>query len=59
MFNILHAELNRTTDNKDILQIVVKALNNTVSLNRLVLTLFIFSTYPRINTNSPLLLDIT
>jgi hypothetical protein len=58
-FNILRAELNSTTDDEDILQIVVKALNNTAGPNRLVPTLLVFSTYPCINTNSPPLLDIT
>jgi hypothetical protein len=52
-FNILRAELNSSTDNEDILQIAVKALNNTAGPNSLILTLLVFGTYPRINADSP------
>jgi hypothetical protein len=37
----------------------VKALNDTAGPNGLVLTLLVFGTYPRINADSPLSLDIT
>jgi hypothetical protein len=58
-FNILRAELNSTTDDEDILQMAVKALNDTAGPNGLVLTLLVFGVYPRINNDSPLSLDIT
>ncbi|KAF2634230.1 hypothetical protein P280DRAFT_414250, partial [Massarina eburnea CBS 473.64] len=38
--------------------IVVKALNNTTSLNSLIPTLLVFSVYLRINTDLPLLPNI-
>jgi hypothetical protein len=57
-FNILRAELNSSTEDKDILQIAVKALNDTAGPNGLVLTLLVFGTYPRINSDSPLSPDI-
>ncbi|KAF2713339.1 hypothetical protein K504DRAFT_368891, partial [Pleomassaria siparia CBS 279.74] len=49
IFNILKAKIRSYTDNKDILQIVVKALNNTIGLHRIIPTLLIFSAYLRIN----------
>jgi hypothetical protein len=52
-FNILRAELNSSTDNEDILQMAVKALNDTAGPNGLVPTLLVFGTYPRINADSP------
>jgi hypothetical protein len=58
-FNILRAELNSTTDDEDILQMAVKALNDTAGPNGLVPTLLVFGTYPRINADSPPSPDIT
>ncbi|KAF2704315.1 hypothetical protein K504DRAFT_390765, partial [Pleomassaria siparia CBS 279.74] len=49
IFNILKAKIRFCIDNKDILQIAVKALNNTTGLHRIIPTLFIFSAYLRIN----------
>jgi hypothetical protein len=57
-FDILRAELNSSTDDEDVLQMALKALNDTAGLNGLVLTLLVFGTYPRINANSPPSLDI-
>ncbi len=36
-----------------------KAINDTISLNRLVLTLLVYSAYPRITKHDPLLLLVT
>jgi hypothetical protein len=52
-FNILRAELNSSTEDEDILQMAVKALNDTAGPNGLVPTLLVFGTYPRINSDSP------
>ena len=42
---------------KDIaLQMAFKAINNIIRPNKLVLTLLVYSTYPRITTYDPLLL---
>jgi hypothetical protein len=57
-FNILQAELNSSTEDEDILQMAVKALNDTAGPNGLVLILLVFGIYPCINSDSPLLLDI-
>jgi hypothetical protein len=37
------------------LQMAVKAVNNTIGLNRLVPTLLVFGAYPRITEQGPLL----
>ena len=58
MFNILKTELGNRTDNKAILQIAVKALNNTASLYGLVPTLLVFKAYLRVNLDSLLLPNI-
>jgi hypothetical protein len=42
-----------------ILQITIKAVNNTAEPDDLVLTLLVFSTYPRITTNNTLSLTVT
>jgi hypothetical protein len=57
-WDILHAELSDTTSNKAILQIAVKAVNNTAGPNRLVLTLLVFGAYLRITAESLLSLLI-
>jgi hypothetical protein len=45
---------------KDIaLQIAFKAINNTARPNKLVLTLLVYSAYPRITKHNPLLLLVT
>ncbi|KAF2714656.1 hypothetical protein K504DRAFT_365435, partial [Pleomassaria siparia CBS 279.74] len=49
IFNILKAKIRSYIDNKDILQIAIKALNNTAGPHRIIPTLLIFSTYLRIN----------
>ncbi|KAF2462517.1 uncharacterized protein BDR25DRAFT_249023, partial [Lindgomyces ingoldianus] len=53
-YNILCAELDDCTNNKLVLQIAVKALNNTAGLNSFVPTLLVFRTYLRINIDSAL-----
>ncbi|KAF2707462.1 hypothetical protein K504DRAFT_384503, partial [Pleomassaria siparia CBS 279.74] len=58
VFNILKAKISTCTDNKDILQIAVKALNNTTGPHRIILTLLIFRAYLRINKDLPPTLDI-
>ncbi|KAF2711253.1 hypothetical protein K504DRAFT_374371, partial [Pleomassaria siparia CBS 279.74] len=49
IFNILKGKIRSCIDNKDILQIVVKALNNTTGPHRIIPILLIFSAYLRIN----------
>ncbi|KAF2471465.1 uncharacterized protein BDR25DRAFT_223167, partial [Lindgomyces ingoldianus] len=53
-YNILCAELDNCINNKLVLQIAVKALNNIVKLNSLILILLIFRMYLRINIDSAL-----
>ncbi|KAF2463828.1 uncharacterized protein BDR25DRAFT_244571, partial [Lindgomyces ingoldianus] len=53
-YNILCAELDNYTNNKLVLQIAVKALNNIIRLNSLIPTLLMFKTYLRINIDSAL-----
>ncbi|KAF2474426.1 uncharacterized protein BDR25DRAFT_215860, partial [Lindgomyces ingoldianus] len=54
VYNILYAELNNYTNNKLVLQIAIKALNNIVRLNSLIPTLLMFRMYLKININSAL-----
>lgn len=51
-FNILHAKLGDDYSQDTILQMAVKAVNDTAGPNRLVPTLLVFRAYPRINTES-------
>lgn len=57
-FDILKAELGNHTSDEDILQMAVKAINDTAGPKGLVPTLLIFGAYPRINLDSPPLPDI-
>jgi hypothetical protein len=57
-FKILKAKIGYCTDDETILQMAIKALNDTVGLNSIVLTLLVFRAYPRISQDSPLSLDI-
>ncbi|KAF1969373.1 hypothetical protein BU23DRAFT_582695 [Bimuria novae-zelandiae CBS 107.79] len=52
-WDILYAELAGTMSNKAILQIAIKAINNIVGPNSLVLTLLVFGVYPRITIELP------
>lgn len=52
-FEILHAELAGTFSNEAILQIAVKAVNDTAGPDGLVPTLLVFGAFPRINYDSP------
>jgi hypothetical protein len=52
-FNILKDELGDRTDDENILQMAVKALNDTAGPDGLVPTLLVFGAYPRINIDSP------
>jgi hypothetical protein len=52
-YEMLHDELSHCTDNETILQMAVKALNDTAGPNGIVPTLLVFGTYPRINKDSP------
>ncbi|KAF1965810.1 hypothetical protein BU23DRAFT_584815 [Bimuria novae-zelandiae CBS 107.79] len=52
-WDILYAELAGTMSDKAILQMAVKAINDTAGPNGLVLTLLIFGAYPRMTIESP------
>jgi hypothetical protein len=52
-YEMLHDELSHCTDSDTILQMAVKALNDTAGPNGIVPTLLVFGTYPRINQDSP------
>ncbi|KAI0398644.1 hypothetical protein F4802DRAFT_611456 [Xylaria palmicola] len=52
-YDILREEIDVRTNNESILQMAVKALNDTAGPNGLVPTLLVFGAYPRINENSP------
>lgn len=52
-FEILHAELSKITSPEAILQMSIKAVNDTAGPNGLVPTLLVFGAYPRINLDSP------
>ncbi|KAF2472641.1 uncharacterized protein BDR25DRAFT_219271, partial [Lindgomyces ingoldianus] len=57
-YNILCAELDNYINNKLVLQIAIKALNNIVKLNSFILTLLMFRTYLRINIDFILFFNI-
>jgi hypothetical protein len=52
-YNIISAELGASVDRDMILQIAVKAINDTISPDRIMPTVLVFGTYPRITINSP------
>jgi hypothetical protein len=52
-YDILRAELAGTTNDDAILQMAVKAVNDTAGPDGLVPTLLVFGAYPRITTESP------
>ncbi|KAF1937069.1 hypothetical protein EJ02DRAFT_459019, partial [Clathrospora elynae] len=52
-WDILHAELTATMPDKAILQMAVKAVNDTAGPNGLVPTLLVFGAYPRMTTELP------
>ncbi|KAF2025958.1 hypothetical protein EK21DRAFT_103538 [Setomelanomma holmii] len=52
-WDILHAELSDAMSDEAILQIAVKAVNDTARPDRLVPTLLVFGAYPRMTTESP------
>ncbi|KAF1936672.1 hypothetical protein EJ02DRAFT_427316, partial [Clathrospora elynae] len=52
-WDILHAELTATMPDKAILQMAVKAVNDTAGPDGLVPTLLVFGAYPRMTTESP------
>ena len=52
-YDILSQELGHFTDTETLLQMSVKALNDTAGPNGLMPTLLVFGAYPRINSNSP------
>ena len=57
-YSIIITEIQGIT--KDLaLQIAFKAINNSISPNSLILTLLVYSAYPRITKNDPLLPSIT
>ncbi|KZL72015.1 hypothetical protein CT0861_11847 [Colletotrichum tofieldiae] len=51
-YNILYNKIKHHTDKETILQIAVKALNNTAGPHGIIPTLLIFRTYPQINKDS-------
>ncbi|EED17240.1 hypothetical protein TSTA_022940 [Talaromyces stipitatus ATCC 10500] len=52
-YNIILSELSASVDKEIILQMAVKAINNTVGLDRLVPTVLVFDAYPRITYDLP------
>lgn len=52
-YDILKAELGDHTGDETLLQMAIKALNDTAGPNGLVPTLLVFGAYPRINQDSP------
>lgn len=52
-FEILKAEIGYCTDDETLLQMAVKALNDTAGPNGIVPTLLVFGAYPRISQDSP------
>ncbi|KDN60924.1 putative conserved hypothetical protein, partial [Colletotrichum sublineola] len=58
-YEILYKELGHNTDEEVILQMAIKALNDTAGPHGIVPTLLVFGTYPRINQDSPPSHDIT
>ncbi len=52
-YGILRAELGSDVSNEAVLQMAVKAVNDTVGPDGLVPTLLVFGAYPRINMESP------
>jgi hypothetical protein len=52
-YNIISAELGASIDKDVILQIAVKAVNDTIGPDRIMLTILIFRAYPHITINSP------
>jgi len=58
-FKILKTEISYYTDNKTLLQMAVKALNDTTGPNSIIPTLLVFRAYPQILQDSPPLPDIT
>lgn len=52
-FEILHTELRGTFSNDAILQMAVKAVNDTAGPDSLVPTLLVFSAFPRVNLHFP------
>lgn len=52
-YEILYAELHDTTDDDAILQMAVKAVNDTAGPDGLVPTLLVFGAYPRVSQDSP------
>ncbi|KAF1980479.1 hypothetical protein BU23DRAFT_576403 [Bimuria novae-zelandiae CBS 107.79] len=54
-YKIIRAELDSSTSDVVVLQIVVKAVNDTAGLDGLVPTLLVFGAYPQVSINSPLL----
>ena len=58
-YNIIKEEIGPGAIKDQVLQIAIKAINNTASLNTLVLTLLVFSAYLKIiKYNAPLLIII-
>jgi hypothetical protein len=58
-FNILYTEIGSFTDKHTVLQMAIKALNDTAGPNGIVPTLLVFGAYPRINQDSPPSPEIT
>jgi hypothetical protein len=58
-YDILSKEIGHCTDDETVLQMAVKALNDTAGPNGIVPTLLVFGAYPRINQDSPPSPEIT
>jgi hypothetical protein len=58
-YKVISSDVRRTTASKHILQIAVKAVNNTAGSNSLIPTLLVFSAYSRLLQTLPLSASIT
>jgi hypothetical protein len=59
VFKVIRNDLRGSISDGDILQMAVKAVNDTAGPNSIILTLLVFGVYPHIIKNSPILLSIT
>jgi hypothetical protein len=59
VFEVIRNDLRGSVSDGDILQITIKAVNNTAGSNSIILILLVFGAYLRITKNSPTLLSIT
>ena len=58
-FKVIRNDLRGSVSDEDILQIAVKAVNDIAGPNSIILTLLVFSAYPRMTKDSPISLSVT